>query len=57
MFLSYAFSSAFKKYANKDINYNESCLLFDKLICLPSGLNLNLDQISAVYEVIEDSTK
>ena len=48
---------AFRKYANRNSDYNHSTLLFNQLICLPSGLNLSVEKISKVIQVIEKSIK
>ena len=46
---------AFKRYAKNNFDYRESCLIYDQLICLPSGLNLQNEQINAVCESIIES--
>ena len=48
---------AFRKYANKEFDYSQSSIIYKQLICLPSGLNLEADQITAVCEIICSSTK
>lgn len=46
---------AFKKYANKSFDYSQSSLIYDQLICLPSGLNLQPDQINFICDSIHEA--
>jgi len=48
---------AFNKYSEKDFDYSESKFLSNNLVCLPSGINLQSDQISDICDVIESSIK
>ena len=47
------FLPAFKDFANDNFDYSDSSYLYDHILCLPSGLNLDNDQISVVCELIE----
>ena len=46
---------AFKHYSKSNLDYSDSIYLYDHILCLPSGLNLENDQILAVCKFIESA--